>query len=375
MSASLFAPSGHHCDLPHRPAVIGTDPQCDVPLVGQPDVAPRHCELRPISCGMELVKLDPAAILLVNGAPVTSALVQDNDVITVGSLALLLRVFQETNEEVATPATTDDESMEGFSEAEKKKRRAQQLMQQNWQRTQSRYDEFRRQQNFPLALVGAVLGIIVCGVGFRFVSGTGWRAYVFLIIAVGFITGYIIRMFGRGVDRRFGWLGAVTAILGVVASTGFDAYLHVHHGGVLNGQQEVSAEEAARLEQRRKEDEARSALIAAEAAEMDKVGRRKLSENDPFNVLDAKRNEDLRFRDEVLAKETVPAEELRALGLLILLFGPKHLAAYLLAGIAAYRASFRYLSNLEASNLHGNSPEPPAADRMLSLRERIELRP
>jgi hypothetical protein len=71
----------------------------------------------------------------------------------------------------------------------------------------------------------------------------------------------------------------------------------------------------------------------------------------------------------------VPAEELRALGFLILLFGPKHLAAYILAGIAAYRASFRYLSNLEASNLHSNSPEPPATDRMLSLRERIELRP
>ena len=48
MSASLFAPSGHHCDLPHRPAVIGTDPQCDVALVGQPQVATRHCELRPI---------------------------------------------------------------------------------------------------------------------------------------------------------------------------------------------------------------------------------------------------------------------------------------------------------------------------------------
>lgn len=370
MSASLFARSGHHCDLPHRPAVLGTDPQCDVPLIGQPGVAPRHCELRPTPHGVELVKLDPAGSLLVNGAPVTSALVHDNDVITIGSLELLLRVFPETEEAVSGEA---EESLEGFSEAEKQKRRAQKLMEQNWQRTQSRYEEFRRKQNFPLALVGAVLGILVCGLGFHFVSATGWRAFVFLIIAVGFVTGWIIRLFGRGVDRRFGWLGAVTAVLGVMASTGFDSYLR--GGGMLADQPMVSAEEKARLEQRRKEDEARAALIAAEAAEMDKVGRRKLAENDPFNILDAKRNEDIRFRDEVLAEAEDITEELRATGFLLRLFGPKHLVAYILAGIAAYRASFRFLSNAEASNLHGNTRDAPAADRTKSLRERIELRP
>lgn len=370
MPASLFARTGHHCDLPHRPAVLGTDPQCDVPLVGQPGVAPRHCELRPISTGLELVKLDSAGSLLVNGAPVTSALVHDNDVITVGSLELLLRVFPEPEE---APQSDAEESLEGFSEAKKQKRRAQKLMQQNWQRTQGRYEEFRRQQSFPLALAGAVLGIIVCAFGFGLVAATGWRAYVFLIIAVGFVTGWIIRLFGRGVDRRFGWLGAATAILGVVASTGFDSYLR--DGGVLTDQPVVPAAEKARLEQRRKEDEARAAMIAAEAAEMDKVGRRKLAENDPFNVLDAKRNEDIRFRDEVLAEAEDITEELRATGFLLRLFGPKHLVAYLLAGIAAYRASFRYLSNTEASNLHGNSPELPAEDRARSLRERIELRP
>jgi hypothetical protein len=372
MSASLFARTGHHCDLPHRAAVLGTDPQCDVPLTGQPGVAPRHCELRPTSHGMELVKLDPVVVLLANGAPVTSALLHDNDVITVGSLELLLRVFADPEE--PSPDAAED-SLEGFSEAEKQKRRAQQLMQQNWQRTQGRYEEFRRRQNFPLALAGAVLGIIVGAAGFSLVSGTIWRAYIFLIIAVGFVIGWIIRLFGRGVDRRFGFLGAVTAILGVVASTGFDAWTHLKHGGVVPHQQETSPEEAARLEQRRKEDEARAAMIAAEAAEMDKIGRRKLDENDPFNILDAKRNEDIRFRDEVLAKATVPTVELHALGFLLLLLGPKHLAAYLLAGIAAYRASFRYLSNVEASNLHGNGREPPAEDRAGSLRERIELRP
>jgi hypothetical protein len=303
--------------------------------------------------------------LLVNGKPVSSALVHDNDVITIGSLELLLRVFPETAKASQSDA---EESLEGFSEAEKQRRRAQKLMEQNWQRTQGCYEEFRRKQSFLLALVGAVPGIIVCGFGFGLVAATGWRAFVLLIIAVGFVTGWIIRVFGRGVDRRFGWLGAVTAILGVVASTGFDSYYP-------RGQPVVSAEEKARREQTRKEDETRAALIAAEAAEMDKIGRRKLAENDPFNLLDAKRNEDIRFRNKVLAEAEDISAELQAAGFLLRLFGLKHLLAYILAGIAAYRASFRYLSNTEASILHGNSPEPPVRARPRPLRERIELRP
>ena len=373
MPAYLFASSGHSCELPTRPAVVGADPGCEVPLAGQQGVAPRHCELRPTPHGLELHKLDPAAILLVNGAPVTATLVNDGDVITIGGLPLMLRLPQEAA--ARTQADGLEQDMEGFSEAEKKKRRAQMLMEDNWRRTQERYAEFRRRQSFPLALLAAVFGVVVGAIGFRYTSLTGWRAYIFLIIAVGFVVGWIIRVAGRGVDRRFGVLGAVTAILGVFCSTGYDGYFYLRYGTLFPGERvEESAEEKARLEQKKREDAQRAALIAAEAAEMDRVGRRKLDEDDPFNILDAKRNQDLRSRDEILAEAAKPTPTMRLGIVLAQLIMPKHLVAYLLAGIAAYRASFRYLSNIEASNLHSQRPVPPGGDRAKSLRDRLELR-
>ena len=372
MPAYLYAPSGHCCELPPRPAVVGTDPQCDIPLVGVEGVAARHCELRPSPHGLELHKLDPAAFLRVNGAPVTGTLVNDGDVLSIGSLSLTLSLPQEAAASQRT--ASQSEEMEGFSEAEKKKRRAQMLMEDNWKRTQERYEEFRRKQSFPLAIVGAVVGLCVSAIGFSLTSMTSWRAYFFLIIAVGFVVGWIIRLTGRGVERRFGVLAVIAMILGVVGTTGYESYMYMVHGQLYTHEAvEISAEEKARTEQTKRENAQRSALIAAEAAEMDKIGRRKLAEDDPFNILDAKRNEDLRTRDEILAEAAKPTTEMHVMGFLLRLISPKNLAAYILAGIAAYRASFRYLSNVEASELHRTPPVVSNESRAKSLRKRLEM--
>jgi hypothetical protein len=106
---------------------------------------------------------------------------------------------------------------------------------------------------------------------------------------------------------------------------------------------------------------------------MDKRGRRKLADDDPFNILDAKRNEDRRTRDEILAEAAKPTFEMHVMGFLLRLIGPKHLAAYILVGIVAYRASFRYLSNVEASELHPTPPVVSNDARPKSLRERLEM--
>jgi hypothetical protein len=248
------------------------------------------------------------------------------------------------------------------------------LMEDNWKRTQERYEEFRRKQSFPLAIVGAVVGLCVSAIGFSLTSMTSWRAYFFLIIAVGFVVGWIIRLTGRGVERRFGVLAVIAMILGVVGTTGYESYMYMVHGQLYTHEAvEISAEEKARTEQTKRENAQRSALIAAEAAEMDKIGRRKLAEDDPFNILDAKRNEDLRTRDEILAEAAKPTTEMHVMGFLLRLISPKNLAAYILAGIAAYRASFRYLSNVEASELHRTPPVVSNESRAQSLRKRLEM--
>lgn len=371
MPAYLVAPSGHRCELPLPSTVLGSDPYCEVPLVGQDGVAPRHCELRQSPHGMEVIRLDPAAVLLVNGAPVRHTLAKHGDVIALGPLQLQLRMPE---------MAANEESMEGLSEAAQAKLRSQRLMEENWRRTQERYAEIRRKQSFPLALVGALFGVAVAAVGFRFVSPTPYRAYVFLIIAVGFAVGWIIRLTGRGVDRRFGWLAVLTAITGVIGSTAFDraTYINPSTQGEEQPYSTESPEEftarKARAAQTKRENEHRAALIAAEAADMDKRGRRKLSEDSPFLVLDTKTNEDMRFRDEIVAKASEPTASTHLTIFFLALIGPKHLLAYALAGIAAYRSSFRFLSNVEASNLHRGAPAAPNELRSKSLRDRIELR-
>ena len=371
MPAYLVAPSGHRCELPLPSTVLGSDPYCEVPLVGQDGVAPRHCELRQSPHGMEVIRLDPAAVLLVNGAPVRHTLAKHGDVITLGPLQLQLRMPE---------MAANEESMEGLSEAAQAKLRSQRLMEENWRRTQERYAEIRRKQSFPLALLGALFGVAVAAVGFRFVSPTPYRAYVFLIIAVGFVVGWIIRLTGRGVDRRFGWLAVLTAITGVICSTAFDRATYINPGTQGEEQPysfespEQFAARKARAAKTKLENEHRAALIAAEAADMAKRGGpRKLPENSPFLVLDAKTNEDLRFRDEIIAKESQPTEATRLTIFFLALIGPKHLLAYVLAGIAAYRSSFRFLSNVEASNLHRGAPAQPGELRSKSLRDRIQL--
>lgn len=377
MPAYLIAPSGHCCELPPHPAVLGSDPNCDVPLVGQ-SVSTRHCELRHSPYGMEVIRLDPTATLLVNGAPVKATMAKDGDIISIGTLRLQLRLPPPAAGTVG--AIAEEDNMEGLSEAAKAKRRTQKLMEENWQRTLERYEEIRQRQSLPRALLGALFGTVVAAIGFNIVSTTSWRAYVFLIFAVGLVVGWIIRLTGRGVDRRFGWLGAFTAILGVIGSAAFDSATKLTSGTEVEEEAyafetpEQTATRKARAAQTKRENEQRAALIAAEAADMDKRGRRKLADDDPFNILDSKRNEDLRFRDEIIAKDSAPtASDLFAI-FLLKLFGPKHLVAYLLAGIAAYRSSFRFLSNVEASNLHGASPAMPDELRRKSLRDRIELR-
>lgn len=82
-------------------------------------------------------------------------------------------------------------------------------------------ERIRSEQNFPLGILAgsgaAVLGAGVWAV-ITFVSDyqIGWMA-----IGVGFLVGWAIRTFGKGVDKRFGFLGAGLALLGCLAGNLF----------------------------------------------------------------------------------------------------------------------------------------------------------
>ncbi len=74
--------------------------------------------------------------------------------------------------------------------------------------------DLRARQNFPLAAVAGLLAAIVGALIWAVVTvltnyQIGWMA-----VGVGFLVGGVVRLFGRGLEKRFGYLGAGMALFG-----------------------------------------------------------------------------------------------------------------------------------------------------------------
>lgn len=81
--------------------------------------------------------------------------------------------------------------------------------------------QLRLEQNLPMGFVaglaGAILGallwaIVTVATGYQI----GWMA-----VGVGFLVGFAIRQMGKGIDKTFGIMGAVLALLGCVLGNMF----------------------------------------------------------------------------------------------------------------------------------------------------------
>jgi hypothetical protein len=75
----------------------------------------------------------------------------------------------------------------------------------------------RDQQNLGLGLAGGAIGAVVGAAAWALITALtnfqiGWEA-----VGVGFLTGYGVRILGKGIDRVFGYAGAVLSLLGCAA--------------------------------------------------------------------------------------------------------------------------------------------------------------
>ena len=83
---------------------------------------------------------------------------------------------------------------------------------------ESQLDELRNslkdEQNFQLAIgIGAIV-TIVCAILWAVITlATGYQIG-YMAVGVGFVVGYAVRYAGKGIDQKFGVLGAVLALLG-----------------------------------------------------------------------------------------------------------------------------------------------------------------
>ena len=441
MPAFLVAETGHSMPLPADAVVVGSDPQAHVPIRADLGLAPHHYELRPMpGQGHQVVSLRAQFPVMVNDQPVPSAMLMDGDVITAGGLRLMYR-----NEALAAPpapvacnppplptmsmppplparpmveisppqlAATmalprigsrvpgqvalpdNDEDMTGYSEAAKQKKRAEKLMQESLDRTQQRMEELKSEQNFNLAIVAALVALAVGCFGYMYLYRLTWKLWLPATAALGFGVGWIIRLGGKGIDRRFGVLAALTGILCIAAAnfvnydlrmaeyrTSEDELAAAEEAEYAQETPEEKTERFTREERTRKEDEQREALYKAQfQEELGELQKKNPHLFDPEES-DIEETEEIAEADAVameadVEEETFEEQEspgsVNFFAIFWLLCNPKSLVGYFVIGGAAYRAAFRFLSNEEASNLHlgGQRAEDLSG---LSLRERIKL--
>src|SRR5574341_966188 len=95
------------------------------------------------------------------------------------------------------------------------------------QKAERFFQDLKDQQNFGLAVIagaGAALAGAMAWAAITAATNTqiGWMA-----VGVGFLVGYAVRAAGKGVEKGFGVLGAVLALLGCVLGNALTIYIFV----------------------------------------------------------------------------------------------------------------------------------------------------
>jgi DNA-binding SARP family transcriptional activator len=94
--AWLELPDGTKVSLEARPLMIGRHGDCDV-VIAAGDVSRRHAQIRPSVAGPVLFDLSSTNGTLVNGAPVLHRLLEDGDLISLGSHVLRFRLLERVD--------------------------------------------------------------------------------------------------------------------------------------------------------------------------------------------------------------------------------------------------------------------------------------
>ena len=78
-------------------------------------------------------------------------------------------------------------------------------------------NEVRDNQKLVMGLVGGIGAAVIAAAAWALVTVLTNHHYGLVAIGVGFLVGYAVRIFGKGVDTIFGVTGAAVSLLGCVA--------------------------------------------------------------------------------------------------------------------------------------------------------------
>ncbi len=78
-------------------------------------------------------------------------------------------------------------------------------------------NEVRDNQSLSMGLAGGIGAAVIAAAAWALVTVLTEHHYGLVAIGVGFLVGYAVRIFGKGVDTIFGATGAAVSLLGCVA--------------------------------------------------------------------------------------------------------------------------------------------------------------
>jgi len=77
-------------------------------------------------------------------------------------------------------------------------------------------EELRLEQKLPFAILASLGSAIVVAILWAVITVVTERQIGYMAIAVGFIVGFAVQFMGKGIDKIYGIIGAVGAVLGCV---------------------------------------------------------------------------------------------------------------------------------------------------------------
>ncbi len=76
--------------------------------------------------------------------------------------------------------------------------------------------EQKERQSLGRGLIGGIVGAVVGAVLWAIITAVTGYQIGWMAVGVGFLTGYGVRALGKGVEAKFGYVGAVLSLLGCV---------------------------------------------------------------------------------------------------------------------------------------------------------------
>lgn len=92
-------------------------------------------------------------------------------------------------------------------------------------------EQIRPDQNFPQAVLAGLAAALVGAAVWALITVSTEHQIGYMAVLVGFLVGFVVRVTGKGIDQKFGILGALLAVLGCLIGNLFSTLGFIAQAG------------------------------------------------------------------------------------------------------------------------------------------------